>query len=658
MMGKEQEDISYTKVESSIPSDKKVAMSVSEEQMEQNTEQMGINEVDELLKDEKFLFLRKALAQNGIRSLDQLRALKLWPFMNYYDLYSIGVRQKVLEDVDALLHPLAETDESRLFILHVGDNAYKGDTTSSAFLRFCDDMLRRYPLQLRLLVGTRMCDGIIPIHITKDENQLQKLNDFSAYIRGDLSKEEVVRYAEWICGKCGEADLMINVIEPAKTLYESRSMEMSHVAESTYHVEQEQADGHTRTNESEEYDEPVLLEEDKTAVDRNSESAVSSEAGELIKPQFFKLDEVNPDVAKIEQIILRADINGMTYENLRTVSGLTVRATNQLVAEAMHIVDMDGKLIHQDAFVDWEDGANQLEDILEKLMQKNDGYVSAKQLYEYAKVEMSMFINDNNLDEERLVYDMARHLFEKVDCRGRHYRFSGKSHISRQEDGITSNLDVYKKYAKDQGGIFSISALEDYLGRIGMGTGNLHAQMRVYDEPIFFCYESGIFMYVESMHIDSAWMDTVKKALEALLTEVGGHIILRSLPDTWLEQLPPLPESSLWTPLLLQSVLRCYSRQLGARTIPAMERQSLDTLHAMLVIDSCMIQNFGDVVVTWLMDNEIEQHDFEAEELRGDMVDAGIIQGNELIWNMPKALKQDERFAWDASGLHVTIEAI
>ena len=89
-----------------------------------------------------------------------------------------------------------------------------------------------------------------------------------------------------------------------------------------------------------------------------------------------------------------------------------------------------------------------------------------------------------------------------------------------------------------------------------------------------------------------------------------------------------------------------------------MERQSLDTLHAMLVTADSLIQNFGDVVVTWLMDNEIRQREFEAEELRRALVDAGIIHGSELSGNMPKALKQDERFAWDAGGSRVTIEMI
>ncbi|MCI6086974.1 MAG: hypothetical protein MR711_12175 [Selenomonas sp.] len=581
-------------------------------------EQNRFSEVDELLKNEKFLALRTALVQNGIQTIDQLRALNLWSFMNRYELYSIGTRQKVLEEVTALLYPVAENDESQLFVLQVGDDAYKGDTPSDAFLRFCDEMLRRYPLQFRLLAGSKLRDGSIPVRLAKDEDHLQKLTNFSAYIRGNLSEADVSRYAEWVCSKCNEGDLIVRVTAPKKMTYEPHRTETLYVAESSNPADQAQAD-------------------------------------EDPQEQPVKTHDVNPEVARMEEIIFGADTNGMSYEALKTSLGTTMFATKQLVAEAMHIVDMDGRLIHQDALLGWEDAANQMDELLEKLMRKNDGYVSSKQLYEYAKVEMNMFLNDNRLDEERLVYDMAQHLFEKAGYHGRHYKFSGKMHISRLEDDIATNFDIYKKYANEQGGVFSFSALAEYLERVGIATINLRMQMQIGSKPIFFYYENGILMYAESMHIDEGWLDTVKKKLAALLDEAGGHIILRNLPAAWLEQLPVLPESQPWTPLLLQSILRCYHKQLDARTIPAMRGQSMETLHAMLVTGDSVIQSFGDVVVTWLMDNEIEQRAFEAEELREDLVEAGILQGNELIWNMPKALKKDERFAWDASGSRVTI---
>ena len=87
----------------------------------------------------------------------------------------------------------------------------------------------------------------------------------------------------------------------------------------------------------------------------------------------------------------------------------------------------------------------------------------------------------------------------------------------------------------------------------------------------------------------------------------------------------------------------------------AMHSQSMDTLHAMLVKADSPIQNFGDAVISYLLESETDQRSFQAEELRQLLVKTGMIQGNELIWNMPKALAKDERFAWDAKGENVIV---
>jgi hypothetical protein len=105
----------------------------------------------------------------------------------------------------------------------------------------------------------------------------------------------------------------------------------------------------------------------------------------------------------------------------------------------------------------------------------------------------------------------------------------------------------------------------------------------------------------------------------------------------------------------LQGILRFYGKELGARTISAMDGQVTETLHTMLVEYDSPIQNFGDVVISHLLDEEIKERTFEAEELRLMLVRDGILRGGELIWNMPKALRNDPRFAWDVSGNKVTI---
>lgn len=358
----------------------------------------------------------------------------------------------------------------------------------------------------------------------------------------------------------------------------------------------------------------------------------------------------------MEQILLRADMDGMSYDDLKEALHITMLLTKRLVAQSTKIVDVKGILIHEEAFIDWEDGADALEIIIEKLMQKNNGYISGTQLFEYARTEMNMFLNDNDMCEERAVYDIAQHLFEKEHYHEKSYAFRGKMHISRVDTEIGSNLDVYKKYAADQGGVFSLNGLADYLESIGVGTGNLRNQMRMWAEPIFFFYDYNVIATAEALCVDEDWKKAVKKSLDILFEDAGDHMILRNIPPIWFERLPTISGNRPWTPLLLQSVLRFYGKELGARTIQALDGQSLETLHAMLVESNSPIQNFGDVVISYLIEQNIGCRKFEAEELRLLLAGGGILHGNELIWNMPKALKQDERFAWDASGNQVTIK--
>ena len=87
----------------------------------------------------------------------------------------------------------------------------------------------------------------------------------------------------------------------------------------------------------------------------------------------------------------------------------------------------------------------------------------------------------------------------------------------------------------------------------------------------------------------------------------------------------------------------------------AMGSQSMDTLHTMLVRGDSPIQNFGDAILSYILENGIEKRSFDAEELRSLLVESRMIRGNELLNNMSKALSGDERFAWDVGGNNVTI---
>ncbi|MBR4291500.1 MAG: hypothetical protein IKT52_12815 [Oscillospiraceae bacterium] len=569
--------------------------------------------IETVLQNELFTPLRDELLRQNIRTIAELQKMDLWAFMNRFNLYSIGTRHVVLSHTLALLD--GKKDNEVAYALHIGNETYEGVTPASTFLRFCEHMATAYPLKFRTLVGVRIRNvDVIPLLKIKDSNCI-KMANVNAYINEDLTPDNVIEYAKWLCVMCGKSinELTIDEIHPTPT-------------EATVFTE-----------------DPV-----ECGQDANIEPT-------LILQLQVDNSEDDPMVTKVEKTVLAADLDGMSYDKLSTELQISMSWTKELVGKSKRVVNVDGKLIHEDAFIDWEDGADGLGSIIDKLMHKNNGYISRAQLYEYVRAEMNMFLNDNDICDEREVFDIAKHLFEKNSFRGKQYSFRGNMHISRVTDQVCSNLDLFKKYASEQGGYFTFTGLVEYLKSVGVNTGNLRTQMRLLTESIFFYYDEDLLISAEVMNMDEEWEKSVASAVRALFDDVGDHIVLRDIPAIWYDRLPALPGAKKWTPLFLQSILRFYSEELGARTIHAMDGQAIETLHTMLVEISSPIMNFGDVVISHIIDHEIPRREFKAEDLRLELVNAGILQGNELIWNMPKALKGDPRFAWDATGAIVTI---
>lgn len=571
-------------------------------------------EVVELLRDSIFDPLCEALAEEHVYTIEDLKKIRLWPFMNQHNLYTIATRQIVLTRVRELLSPVMQVEDGRLFRLHCGDAIYEGETASIAFLRYCENLAHRFPLKIRTLLGKNAPgSSLVALHQTNIQGNPLKMENPTAYIQEDLTSEDILLLAAWLGKACGCLSNDIKI----------EGQELSTMAPET--LSQKQSD---------------------TAPPLQKLSAPAREN------KCSAMDQLM--INKMESAVMQSDMTGLDFDELRDILRETMTETKRLVALAKHIVEIKGRLYHEDALIDWTEGADQLESIMDKLMQKNNGYISAAQLYEYAHADMNMFLNDNDINDVRSVYDIAQHLFEKNAYHGKRYAFTGKSHIATSSD-VSTNFDVCCKYAEDQGGFFALSDLKEYLTSVGIKTGNLRAQLKLYDKPCFLYYEAGVLVLAKILQIDEKWLDMVRAALDKLFSDVGDHIILREIRPFWFEQLPALPNGRPWTPLMLQSVLRFYSEELGARTIIAMEYQSLETLHTMLVRSDSPIRNFGDVVISYIVENEIDQRSFEAEELRKILVESGIIQGNELIWNMAKALGNDERFAWNIDGSHVTI---
>lgn len=688
-----------------------------EPQEQEIVEQTAIKTIDDILCDDLFEPLRFELSRQNIRTVDELKTLDLWKFMNRSNLYTIGTRQTVLTKAHALLGLTSSSDVPNGYVLRIDTEEFSGASPAETFLHFCENMSITYPLKFRSLISIRV-PGRQEMAIRKngDSKAYLKMCNLNGYVQSDLSADTVVTFAQWICQKCGKKIDNINfetlsaypnrsgcvnesvppkaeMTTSAPVVAQADTCAIPTAAERIKKVFIDEC-GNSSYGTTITYLRAMLPGIDAKTIETVLESAPWAKkrysrwiycadhamvpAVEL-KPETVGVDKpavsgtpivkhsspvVSPDkrmpkentlLPQMEEIVLKADMEGMSYDEIRDSLRITMAQTKQLVAESKRVVDVKGKLIHEEAFIDWEEGADALEAILDKLMQKNNGYISVGQLFEYARAEMNMFLNDNDICDERSVYDIARHLFEKAHYHDQHYSFVGNMHISRPNEKICSNLDLFKKYAADQGGVFRYTGLIEYLESVGVGTGNLRMQMRLYTESIFFNYDEDILIFSETMNMDEAWEKAVNEAVKDLFADVGDHIVLRQIPEIWYDRLPALPGSRPWTPLLLQSILRFYSKEFNAHTIHAMDGQSIETLHTMLVENSSPIQNFGDVVISCLLENEVEQRKFKAEDLRLILVKTGILHGSELIWNMPKALKSDSRFAWDVKGENVTV---
>ncbi|MGM9602018.1 MAG: hypothetical protein ACI3W5_10650 [Faecousia sp.] len=684
----------------------------------------------DMLQDEQFTDLRKALYDRGIRTLDDFKRLNLWVFMNQNGLYSIGQRQTVYSAIRRILESGSSVEIQTQWKLVTSQNEYTGTSPAEAFMAYCRVMATKYPLRFRNLIGMRMTGtDLVPLMNRSIHENDPCLGYPKAYINSEIDADKANLFARWIATSCRDGDEPNSVIciapaskseavasdNPAHTrvveptsaqtrkevtvsldAFRTFLIDAQHLAERTagnywtsirmieeyiehnhldYSLVNSNADqaqqifdllmsrrDFVRINDERHhqysaalYQFILFLRQEGVVLSSGNPTQANSPI-ELSKPP--KSEEPSPLQKQVEKLVLDTDLDGLTLDKLyMQIPNVTMVALKHVRDASPNLVDMGCKLIHVDAFVDWDEAAEKLHEILEKLFTKNNGYVSNTQLWDYAKAEMHMFLNDNGISDMWGLYYIARHMFEKTHWNDVNYAFSSNGHISRPgEKVLSSTLDVIRKYAQENHGFFRYNDLVEYLESVGIKTGNLRGQMRIGAQPIFFYYNDEEIISAESMEINEAWLDQVEQALNRLFADAGDHIVLRAINPIWFEQLPTLPGYRPWTQLLLQYVLMFYGKRLGAKTIGSELNQNYSQLHAMLVTQDSVVQTFADAVVAYLVDNEIEQRQFEAEELRSLLVKGGMIIGNELIWHVPKAIGSDPRFAWDMSGQNVKVQ--
>jgi hypothetical protein len=332
-------------------------------------------------------------------------------------------------------------------------------------------------------------------------------------------------------------------------------------------------------------------------------------------------------------------ITGMNLPSQMTASIMRSIEANDQIVEIR-----PGCYIHRSSIVDIDEAAEELLSILQKQFVLFDGYSNNRLLFDAARISLSLFMNDNAFEDDVTIYNLAKYLFSKEKFGGYRFIFYGNTYIWEKEPDYPQSMKgVLIHQAQLAGGKITRAECETFLDKVKMGRGNFNQAVLNSGDSTFYQYAIGEYLLSDSLKIDDEWLAQIKKQLDELF-ENNDFVIPRDISEIWYEKLPALPMNLRWTPLLLQEVLY-FNTAIGYKTISAPLVQNKDTIAAAIVPVDSSFMTFADVVSAYLCHAiELPQR-METEDLRMLIRKAGMIDGNELIYNMHKALN-DYRYAW------------
>jgi len=349
-----------------------------------------------------------------------------------------------------------------------------------------------------------------------------------------------------------------------------------------------------------------------------------------------------------EKYLLSSGISGATVQELIEAvrPGAAVNPTRLELEKSMNIMSMPGgKYVHADAFVDLDEAEEIIGKILNTHFALFEGYSNNQLLFTAAVQDLSMFLNDNDCENIESVYDIARYLFEKRAVAGHPYKFS-MPHIFETEPDYPLNLKgLMINHTRHNGGLLMADEAKEYLEKTMLSYGSIGQLLQISYADTFLIYNRDSYLLTEMLEIDNVWISGLHARLDDLFRQANvAYVIPRDIKASWFETLPVLPMNLNWTPLLLQDVMQKFP-EVGFKPIKADLNQSFDTIAAAFVPVDSPLQTFPDVITLFMQDRHTLPVKMACEELRLELREAGMLEGSEMIYTLPKALN-DYRFAW------------
>lgn len=302
------------------------------------------------------------------------------------------------------------------------------------------------------------------------------------------------------------------------------------------------------------------------------------------------------------------------------------------------------RYVYADAFVDLDEAEEILQHILTVHFSQFEGYSNNKLLYGAASHDLSMFLNDNDCDDLDSVYALARHFFEKKENRDG-YIFSNPHIFAYSPDHPLNLKGVMMHYARNNGGVLVADDAETYLQKTLLSYGGMGQLLGIAVSDTFLIYDSDRYILSKVLGVNGEWSITLHDRLDELFRQANvAFVIPRDINDMWLQSLPELPHGLPWTILLLQEAIKKFPK-IGFKIITSDLTQSYDTVAAAFVPADSPLQSFADIIALYMSGKYALPKRMSCDELRQELLRAGIIAGNELIYALPRALN-DYRFSW------------
>lgn len=395
-----------------------------------------------------------------------------------------------------------------------------------------------------------------------------------------------------------------------------------------------------------------VYEEFLTTYDREIEGAQVPCSKEKTMETDCSCSEENDFFDHLEDIIKDADINGITAENVAVQTGKSIWSVKKNLKKKQYAIEIPGNLyIHVDNIIDIFENEETIQKILQNQFIKFAGYTNDTVLYDAATISLGLFLNDNCIDSPAKMYGIARYLFEKKEKR---YFFGADKHIweKRPEYPVT-NPGVLMGYINKSGLKVSKTQCIDYLQKVKLASRNINGLLSMASNKTVLFYGDREYVMAQKIIEDDAWLEKLRSAIKKLF-ENSVYVIPREIKASWFELLPDLAGGLTWNLLMLQDLIKKYLPEY--RLITANEDQGLETIRAGIVMRESTIEDFANLVYARILEDSSISLPIrlDKEDFRQRLIGYKMIQGNELIYTMPKAL-DDSKYAWSDDGESVLI---